>query len=177
MALDWRDNPLHPHAGGRYGVQFSDYHDQDLDAFSFRSVAVDLQQYVPIPDRYRTMALHAAAIFTDPATGQHVPVLLPADTGRRAGAARLPRVPLPGSQQPAGDARNTDGKRGGRSTARCSSMPARWPHAGGISGCSDFDVSYGVGFRIHSNSAFVARLDLAFSREGFIPLLRFEHAF
>jgi hypothetical protein len=42
---------------------------------------------------------------------------------------------------------------------------------------SDFDVSYGVGFRVHSNSAFVARLDLAFSREGFIPLLRFEHAF
>jgi len=42
---------------------------------------------------------------------------------------------------------------------------------------NDFDVSYGVGFRIHSNSAFVARLDLAFSREGFIPLLRFEHAF
>ena len=41
----------------------------------------------------------------------------------------------------------------------------------------DLDVSYGVGFRFHSNSAFVARLDLAFSREGFIPLLRFEHAF
>ena len=38
-------------------------------------------------------------------------------------------------------------------------------------------MTYGVGFRIHSNSAFVARLDLAFSREGFIPLLRFEHAF
>ena len=41
----------------------------------------------------------------------------------------------------------------------------------------DLDVSYGVGFRFHSNSAFIARLDLAFSREGFIPLLRFEHAF
>jgi outer membrane protein assembly factor BamA len=41
----------------------------------------------------------------------------------------------------------------------------------------DLDVSYGVGFRIHSNSAFAARLDLAFSREGFIPLLRFEHVF
>jgi len=38
-------------------------------------------------------------------------------------------------------------------------------------------VSYGVGFRVHSNDAFVARLDLAVSREGFIPLLRFEHVF
>jgi outer membrane protein assembly factor BamA len=41
----------------------------------------------------------------------------------------------------------------------------------------DFDASYGFGLRFHSNRAFVARLDLAFSREGFIPLLRFEHAF
>ena len=41
----------------------------------------------------------------------------------------------------------------------------------------DLDVSYGVGFRVHSNRAFVARLDLAVSREGFIPLLRFEHVF
>jgi hypothetical protein len=41
----------------------------------------------------------------------------------------------------------------------------------------DLDVSYGVGFRVHSNRAFVTRLDLAVSREGFIPLLRFEHVF
>src|SRR5262245_13954012 len=73
VALDWRDNPLHPHAGGRYGVQLSDYHDRDLDAFGFRKVTIDLQQYVPIPDRYRTIALHAAATFTDPRAGQEVP--------------------------------------------------------------------------------------------------------
>jgi outer membrane protein assembly factor BamA len=41
----------------------------------------------------------------------------------------------------------------------------------------DMDVSYGIGFRFHSNSAVVGRLDLAFSREGFVPLLRFEHVF
>ena len=39
------------------------------------------------------------------------------------------------------------------------------------------EVSYGVGFRFHSNSALVGRFDLAFSREGFVPLLRFEHVF
>jgi hypothetical protein len=31
------------------------------------------------------------------------------------------------------------------------------------------EVGYGIGFRFHSNRAFVARLDLAFSREGFRP--------
>ena len=41
----------------------------------------------------------------------------------------------------------------------------------------NMEVSYGVGLRFHSNSALVGRLDLAFSREGFIPILRFEHVF
>jgi outer membrane protein assembly factor BamA len=41
----------------------------------------------------------------------------------------------------------------------------------------NLDASYGIGFRFHSNRAFAARLDLAFSREGFIPLLRFENVF
>jgi outer membrane protein assembly factor BamA len=41
----------------------------------------------------------------------------------------------------------------------------------------DTEVGYGIGFRFHSNRAFVGRLDLAFSREGFVPLLRFEHVF
>jgi Omp85 superfamily domain len=176
IALDWRDNPLHPHAGGRYGVQVSDYHDRDLDAFGFRKVTIDLQQYVPIPDRYRTIALHAAATFTDPRTGQEVPFYFEPTLG---GAQAL------------------RGFREFRFRDRNSMLLTaeyRWEAWWALDGAvfvdagqvanrrqdfrlSDFDVSYGVGFRVHSNSAFVARLDLAFSREGFIPLLRFEHAF
>jgi hypothetical protein len=176
IALDWRDNPLHPHAGGRYGVMVSDYHDQDLDAFNFRRVSIDLQQYVPIPDRYRTLAFRAAAVFTDARTGEDVPFYF---------------------QPTLGGARALRGFREFRFQDRNSllvSAEYRWEAWWALDGAvfvdagqvaaerrdfklRDFDVSYGVGFRIHSNSAFVARLDLAFSREGFIPLLRFEHAF
>ena len=41
----------------------------------------------------------------------------------------------------------------------------------------NMEVSYGVGFSFHSNSALVGRLDLASSKEVFVPLLRFEHVF
>jgi outer membrane protein assembly factor BamA len=41
----------------------------------------------------------------------------------------------------------------------------------------NLETTYGIGFRLHSNRAFVSRLDLAYSREGFLPLLRFEHVF
>ena len=161
---------------GATACSSSDYHDQDLDAFGFRKVTIDLQQYVPIPDRYRTIALHAAAIFTDPRSGQDVPFYFEPTLG---GAQAL------------------RGFREFRFQDRNSMLLTaeyRWEAWWALDGAvfvdagqvanrrqdfrlSDFDVSYGVGFRIHSNSAFVARLDLAFSREGFIPLLRFEHAF
>ena len=175
-AFDWRDNPLHPHSGGRYGVEFSNYDDRDLNAFGFRRVAVNLQQYVPLPNRYRTLALRAAVVTTDPHAGQQVPFYFQPTLG--------------GSQE-------LRGFREFRFRDRNSllmSAEYRWEASWMLDGAlfvdagkvaferrdltmRDLDVSYGVGLRVHSNSAFVARLDLAFSREGFIPLLRFEHVF
>jgi len=176
IAIDWRDNPLHPHAGGRYGVQLSDYRDQDFNSFDFHRFAVDLQQYVPIPDRYRTIALHAAAVLTDPRAGQQVPFYFQPTLG---GAQAL---------------RGFREFRFQDANSLLMSAEYRWEAWWALDGAifvdagkvtadrkdlnlRDLDVSYGIGFRFHSNSAFVARLDLAFSREGFIPLLRFEHAF
>ena len=58
------------------------------------------------------------------------------------------------------------------STPRCSSSRHRAPTRRALS-LDKMEAAYRCGFRVHRNSAFVARLDLAFSREGFIPLLRF----
>jgi hypothetical protein len=176
IALDWRDNPLHPHAGGRYGVTFSDYRDRDFDSYDFRSFTVDLQQYVPIPDRYRTIALHASAVLTDPRGGQEVPFYFQPTLG---GAQALRGFREFRFQ----DANSILLTAEYRWEAWWALDGAFFVDAGKVTAerrdlnLRDLDVSYGVGFRFHSNSAFVARLDLAFSREGFIPLLRFEHAF
>jgi hypothetical protein len=176
VALDWRDNPLHPHAGGRYSIQFSDFKDRDLNAFGFRRVAVDLQQYVPLPNRYRTVALRAAAVLTDPGAGQQVPFYFQPTLG--GGQA------LRGFREFRFQDRNS----------LLLTAEYRWEASWMLDGAlfvdagtvafdrrdltlRKLDVSYGLGFRLHSNDAFVARLDLAVSREGFIPLLRFEHAF
>lgn len=72
LVLDWRDQPQHPHAGGQVGLQVSHSRDQDLDAFSFHRLAIDVQHYVPLPDRYRTVALRATAVLTTPQSGQQV---------------------------------------------------------------------------------------------------------
>jgi hypothetical protein len=176
VAFDWRDNPLHPHAGGRYGVHVSDFRDRDLNAFDFRRVQLDVQQYVPLPNRYRTIALRAAAVLTGASSGQQVPFFYQPTLG--------------GSQALRGfrEFRFRD------QNSLLLTAEYRWEAWWALDGAlfvdagkvaanrrdltfDDLDVSYGIGFRVHSNNAFVARLDLAFSREGFIPLLRFEHVF
>ena len=176
VAYDWRDNPLHPRAGGRYAVQYSHYTDQDLGQFGFNRIAVDLHQYVPLPNQYRTLALRAGAVLTDPHAGQEVPFYFQPTLG--------------GSQTLRGfrEFRFRD------SNAMMFTAEYRWEAAWLLDGAlfvdagqvaadrrdfsfRDLDVSYGIGFRVHSNRAFVTRLDLAKSREGFIPLLRFEHVF
>ena len=175
-AFELRDNPLHPHAGGRYAVTLSNYDDRTLGAYAFRSVTVDAQHYVPLPNKYRVVALHAAVVMTDADAGQLVPFYYQPTLG--------------GSQQLRGfrEFRFRD------QNSLVMSAEYRWEaswmldaavfvDAGKVAArrgdlnLRDLATSYGVGLRVHSNSAFVARLDLAFSREGFIPLLRFEHVF
>ena len=175
-AIDWRDQPLHPHRGGRYGVVFSRFDDRDLDSYDFRRVEVSLQQYVPLPSRYRIIALRAEGVFTDADAGSEVPFYF---------------------QPTLGGARNLRGYREFRYRDQNSLLLGaeyRWeawwamdaaffmdagtvaPTRRGLA-ISDMKVSYGFGLRFHSNSAVVARFDLAFSPEGFVPLLRFEHVF
>jgi hypothetical protein len=174
LAYDGRDNPRHPHAGGRYAVRVADH--RDLDSAGFWRADVDLQHYVPIPDRYRTLALSASAVFSGAGDGQAVPFYF---------------------QPSLGGAQTLRGFREFRfqdDNAVAVSAEYRWEAWWALDGAlfvdagtvaaerrslslKDVQVSYGVGLRLHSNSAFVARLDLAFSREGFIPLLRFDHVF
>jgi hypothetical protein len=175
-ALDWRDNPLHPHFGGLIGVALSQFHDQDLNRYDFRRVDVDLQQYVPLPNRYRILALRAEAVLTEADAGNQVPfyfqpTLGGANTlrGFREFRFRDANSLLLGAEYRWEAWWALDG-------ALFVDAGTVAPTRGALS-VSDMKVTYGIGFRFHSNSAVVARLDLAFSPEGFVPLLRFEHVF
>lgn len=174
FSVDRRDSPTHPHDGGRYAARLSDY--RDLDATGFRRVELDAQQYVPLPNRYRLLALHGRAVFTDADAGVDVPFYLQPSIG---GASLL---------------RGFREFRFQDRQAVTMTAEYRWEAWWALDGAlfvdagtvaprvdqlrvRDVQVSYGVGLRLHANARFLARLDLAFSREGFIPLLRFDHVF
>ena len=176
VAYDGRDLPLHPRAGGYYGVRFSDFRDQDSGAFDFRQLEIDLQQYLPWLQKYRVLALRAAAVITDEVAGSEVPFYAMPTLG---GGDRL------------------RGFREFRFRDRNSLLftaEYRWEawwaldvalfgDAGKVTfdhrdlDLTDLEVGYGIGFRFHSTDALAVRFDLAFSREGFIPLLRYSHVF
>jgi hypothetical protein len=175
-AFDWRDNPAHPHAGGRYAVGITNFDDRNLGRYDFYRVDVNLQQYVPLPDRYRLVALRARGVFTNADSDKSVPFYLQPTLG---GASNLR-----GFRE--SRFRDQNGVLVGaeyRWEAWWALDPALFVDAGVVApsrrslSLRETEVSYGVGLRFHSNRAFVARLDLAFSREGFVPLLRFEHVF
>jgi outer membrane protein assembly factor BamA len=175
-AYDWRDNPLHPHRGGYYGVTFANYQDRDLDLYDFRRYDIELQQYIPLPHRYRIIALRAAAVLTDADSDQQVPFYY---------------MPTLGGHK---DLRGFREFRFRDKNALMLTAEYRWEAWWALDGAffidagqvaarrQDFkldnmDVSYGFGLRFHSNKAFAFRLDFAFGKEGFIPMLRWENAF
>ncbi len=176
VAYDGRDDPGLPRAGGYYGVRFTDFRDQDLESFDFRRIDVDLQQYVPWLQGYRVLALRAAATMTEADTGHDVPFYYMPTLG---GGERL------------------RGFREFRFRDRNSLLftaEYRWEawwaldmalfaEAGKVTfdrrdlDFEDLEAGYGMGFRFHRSDAVSVRIDLAFSREGFIPFLRYDHVF
>jgi outer membrane translocation and assembly module TamA len=71
--VDTRDQPGNPRAGGYYGVLWRRLSDRDVDRYSFDSVDVDLQQFIPVFDKKRVFATRVRLTSTDAADGDEVP--------------------------------------------------------------------------------------------------------
>ena len=100
------------------------------NAFDFHRVAIDLQQYVPLPNRYRTIALHAAAVFTEPRAGQDVPIYFQPTLGGAQALRGFREFRFRDRNSLLLSGRYRWEAPGGRSTPRCSSTPARSPPTG-----------------------------------------------
>ena len=176
VSFDYRDNAFLPRSGGFYRISYFDCRDRDLNAYDFRQLQGDLEQYVPLGHKFRVIALRASAVLSDADAGQQVPFYYQPTLG---GGERL------------------RGFREYRFRDENSILftaeyrwQAWWPldialfvdtgkveHDRSDLDFNDLETSYGFGFRFHSNDSFVGRLDFAFSPDGFIPLLRFVYVF
>jgi hypothetical protein len=176
LGFDWRDSASHPRRGGHYQVTASRFDGQGDDRTDFRRVNVHLQQIVPLGNRYRRLELRTQAALTGADSGSRVPVIY------------MPSVGGPATLRSFANMRFQD--RQALSMTAEYQWEAWWaldaalfidagqvaPTVGDFA-LRSFDTSYGIGLRLHSNSKFLARLDLAYGREGFRPLLGFKYGF
>jgi len=71
--FDYRDQPGNPRSGGFYGAAFRSSADRDLDRYDFDRLDVELQQFVPIFDKKRVIALRGRLTSTSAPAGHDVP--------------------------------------------------------------------------------------------------------
>ena len=174
--LDWRDNPGGPRHGGNYLAAYRYYWDRAFDAFSFRRLELEAQQYIPFFNQRRVIALRARTerSYTNP--GQKVPFYLQPTMG------------------------GSDDLRGFRpfrfydDNMMVLNAEYRWEVFSGLDmavfadrgkvfqlardwNFRDLEQSYGFGFRFNVRNDVFMRIDTGFSREGFQVWLKFGNVF
>ncbi len=174
--LDYRDNPAGPKAGGNYVSEFGWYRDRSSGAFSFRRWDIDVQQYIPLFNKTRRLALRARMSMTDPVSGHRVPFYL---------------------QPTLGGSDDLRGFRPFRFTSRNAvvyNAEYRWEIFSGLDGAlfmdagkvmprrgrlgmSDLELSPGFGLRFNAANRTFIRLDVGFSHEGVGLWLKFNDPF
>ena len=176
VELDRRDNPDYPRDGTFLGAKFSNYHDRGLGRFDFRRWELDAQHYVRLDDGYKVLALRGNVVMTDVASADDVPFYFMPTLGGRSRLRGFREFRFRDRNSVLATAEY-------RWEAWWALDVALFVEGGKVAGrradldFSDWEAGYGVGFRFHDSKSIVVRLDLAFSREGFVPLIRAEHVF
>ena len=177
LGFDWRDNATHPRRGGHYEVTASRFDGRRRRAHDFRRIDVHLQQIVPLGNRYRRLELRAQAALTDADGNARVPMIY----SRRSAACR----PCAASATSRFRDRN----------AVSMSAEYQWEAWWALDAAVFVDAGPGhAPARAISTTRSLrddlrhrlspsqqqrvpGRLDLAYSREGFVPLLGFKYGF
>jgi hypothetical protein len=175
--IDYRDEPGNARDGGHYLLTFRRYSDRTLDRYTFNSVDLLLQHFVPIFDKKRVFAFQFGMVGTDASAGQDVPFYM--------------RPTLGGSRtlRSFADYRFRD------THAMWLNAEYRWEAFGLLDmalftdwgkvasqasdlGFSDLKHAYGIGFRFNTAQAVFLRIDIATGGgEGLRYFFKFSKAF
>jgi hypothetical protein len=175
--VDYRDEPGNARAGGHYLLTVRKYFDGDLDRFSFRSVDLLLQHFVPIFDKKRVFAFQFGVTGTDADAGHRVPFYMQPTLG---GSRTL---------RSAADYRFRDTHalwlnaeyRWEAFSALDMALFTDWGKVAGRASdldLSDLEHAYGIGFRFNTAKSVLMRFDIAAGgSEGVQYLINFSNVF
>lgn len=176
--VDYRDNPYGPRSGGQYYGRLDYFLDRQNLGFTFRRVTGEVQQFIPLFNKKRVIALRAKTLLTLENPGQRVPFYLQPTLG------------------------GSDDLRGYRpfrfydNNALIYNAEWRWEVMSYVNAAAFFDAgkvfrrpgelsfrhiltSYGAGLRFRApvSGAVIGRLDFGVSREGWQMYVTFSDLF
>jgi outer membrane protein assembly factor BamA len=175
--LDTRDQPGNARAGSYIGALWRRYNDREFDLYSFDQVNLDAQQFLPIFDKKRVIALRAQLWTTAAAEGQSVPFYFQPTLG---GSTSL---------RSASDFRYRD------ESVLATTIEYRWEAFSGLDmalfsdvgtvadsfgelSLGDAQTAYGVGLRFNTYKAVFFRFDVAGGGpDGVHVFIKFSKAF
>jgi hypothetical protein len=174
VIADTRDEPGYPSRGGVYRAAVSRYADQDANQFSFGRYEVEAAHFLPIVNDTFVFAIRGWVAGSTTDDGKHVPFYLAPSLG---GSTTLRGY---------NDYRFHD-----RNLALINTelRVAVFEHVDAVALFEAGNVaprfgdlnlaktSYGVGFRVHTETATLARFDVAHSREGWKVMFRMNEPF
>lgn len=174
---DYRDDPLGmAKKGGNYVMQYSWFHDQKLNQYSFRRMDIELQQFIPLLNKTRVIALRAKTTLTETDRNEQIPFYL---------------QPILGGSD---DLRGYRFFRFSDRNSMVMTAEYRWEIFSGLDGAvfadagkvfprrsmlnfHDLESSVGFGLRFNARNTTFMRLDVGFSQEGFQLWIKFNDIF
>lgn len=176
VQYDLRDRPGGPRSGGLYYVQWGRYVDQNRGRFNHHRVDIEAQQFIPLFNARRVIALRGRTTLTDTGNGQQVPFYL---------------------QPVAGGSETLRGYRPFRfygNHALVMTAEYRYEIFSGLDMAlfadagkvamrkqdldfSNLESNVGFGFRFNVRNNVFLRIDTAFSHEGFQVWFKFNNVF
>lgn len=178
VQVDYRDNPYGPKSGGQYYGRLDYFQDRQQAGFTFRRITGEVQQFVPLFNRKRVIAVRARTYISLPNGGQRVPFYLQPSLG------------------------GSDDLRGYRpfrfydNNSLVYNAEWRWEVLSGVDAALFFDAgkvfsqpgqlsfrhmatSYGAGVRVRApvSGAVIGRFDIGVSREGWQVYVTFSDLF
>jgi hypothetical protein len=176
LQYDYRDNPEGPRYGGNYLVQYRYSRDQRYSAYTFHRYDMDAQQYLPLFNERRVIALRARGVLTQSAHGHQVPFYMQPTLGGSELGRGFRRFRFYDNNLLAFTAEYRWEVFSGLDMAIFTDAGKVFPQTNRIN-LRDLQSSVGFGFRVNARNNVILRIDTGFSHEGFQVWFKFDNVF
>jgi outer membrane protein assembly factor BamA len=173
---DYRDVPGGPRSGGNYVARFTYNKDVDLRQFSFRKLDLELQQYIPLFNQRRVIALRAKSELSYRNPGQAVPFYLQPTLGGSNDLRGFRPFRFYDDNMIVLNGEYRYEVFAGMDMAIFADAGKVFRNRSQLN-LHDLESALGFGMRFNARNAVFMRIDVGFSHEGFQVWLKFNNVF